>query len=464
MGGPLTVVTVSVSETRGSADPAEAAREIARLRAENARLLRLLQLTQQESAAPGPAQGGFFEAPPGAVHSGSPPDAKVAFFGALFAARTDIYAVRWDNPRTGQKGWLPAVRGGWRKGIRHAERDYLPLTADVLAAHLTGQMHVGLYPLLEGDRCWWLAADFDGTAAMLDALNYLKAARAAGAPAGLEVSRSGTGAHAWIFFTAPVPAQLARRLGAGLLRETMALRGQMSLASYDRLFPSQDTLPAAGVGNLIAAPLYGRSRRDGATVFLDTATMEPYEDQWAFLSALGRVTPREAAAAASRAGRVIVGTAVDQMKTAGSTKTRPEFPPVLHVRLGAGIRLEQTELTPAFMATLKHAASMTNPLFYERQRLRIATWGIPRFLQTFDETLDGGLILPRGLADKVTLLAAQAGGRLDVTDERDHGTSREFTLKATLTSEQRQAADALARIGNQRYQNLLNARRDTCAA
>ncbi|MDQ3764387.1 MAG: hypothetical protein M3460_23315 [Actinomycetota bacterium] len=159
-------------------------------------------------------------------------------------------------------------------------RQYLPLTEDVLTAHLSGESHIGLYPLLDGDRCWWLAVDFDGPAAMLDALSCLKAARAVGAPAALEVSRSGTGAHAWLFFTAQVPAVTARQLGTGLLREAIALRGRMNLSSYDRLFPSQDALPASGsVGNLIAAPLQGRCRRDGATVFLDVRTLEPYEDQ-----------------------------------------------------------------------------------------------------------------------------------------------------------------------------------------
>ena len=129
------------------------------------------------------------------MHVGSPAEGKVALLGVLFAARTDnIYPVRWENARTGRAGWLPAVRGGWRRGIPHAERDYLPLTSEVLAAPRSGQTHLGLYPLLDGDRCWWLAADFDGLVlALLDALNYIKAARAINVPTGLEVSLSGIG-------------------------------------------------------------------------------------------------------------------------------------------------------------------------------------------------------------------------------------------------------------------------------
>ena len=413
------------------------------LRAENARLLRLLKLSRQEAGVPGPVQSGWFESAPGPVHARSSAPEKVAFFVALFGARTDVYAIRWENHRTGKAGWLPAVRGGWRRGIRHEEREYLPLTAEVITAHLSGEAHLGLYPLLDGDRCWWMAADFDGPSAMLDALAYLKAARSAGVPAGLEVSRSGVGAHVWVFFASPVPAELARRLGTGLLREAMGLRGQMDLSSYDRLFPSQDVLPIGGVGNLIAAPLQGRSRKNGATVFLDLATLEPYEDQWAFLSTLSRMSPREVNRAAERVGTVSVGTHADRLMTPTSSKVRPQPAPLIRARLGAGIRLETQDLTPSLLAALKHAASMPNPIFYERQRRRASTWEVPRFLSSFDETLDGGLILPRGLVDAATRLVEQAGSSLATTDDRARGTAVEFQFTATLAPVQQEAVDAL---------------------
>jgi superfamily II DNA or RNA helicase len=424
--------------------PSEVVAELERLRAENARLLRLLKLTPEQAALPRPGQAGLFEAPPGPVHGGSSPAEKVAFFGALFAARTNVYAIRYDNRRTGKAGWVPATRGGFRRGVPHAGRDYLPLTAEVVAEHLTGKAHIGLYPLLDGDRCWWLAADFDGPDAMIDALMYLKAARTIGVPVALEVSRSGVGAHAWLFFAAPVPAETARRLGSGLLREAMALRGRMKLASYDRLFPSQDLLPAGGVGNLIAAPLFKPARDEGRTAFVDPGTLEPYRDQWAFLSTLGRISPREAGRAADKAGRVLTGSQVKRLATATSSATRPPAAPVIGARLGAGIRLDLAELTPSLAATLRHAASIPNPVFYERQRMRASTWNVPRFLYGFDETIDGGLILPRGLIGTVTALAGEAGSRLQITDERSAGTGQEFAFTATLTSTQREAVADLA--------------------
>jgi superfamily II DNA or RNA helicase len=425
-----------------SLDPVRLRAELDRVRAENSRLRRLLRLGAGEAASPGPAPTGIFEAAPGTVDNDSPSETKVAFYRALFAARTDVYAVRWDNTRTGAHGWMPAVRGRWRKGADR--RDYLPLTDDVVRRHLTGEQEIGLYPLLDGDRCWWLAADFDGRTAMLDALAYVKAGRAAGASIGLEVSRSGVGAHAWLFFTAPIAATTARQIGTGLLREAMSMRGHMSLGSYDRLFPSQDVLPATGsIGNLIAAPLQRRHRDHGATVYLDTASMEPHADQWAFLSSLPRVTPREADRLARSVGSIALGAQVTRLNLPTATKTIPQAPAVLHVRLGAGITVDGADLTPSLAATLKHAASMPNPLFYERQRLRASTWNVPRFLRSYDETLDGSLVLPRGLLERLVAIARQAGSRLQLTDERTPGQHTNFASSTVLEPDQQAAADAI---------------------
>jgi hypothetical protein len=120
------------------------------------------------------------------------------------------------------------------------DRAYLPLTDAIVEAHLAGRVHVRLYPLLRGDTGRLLACDFDGESWVLDAVAYVDAARAAGIPVALERSRSGDGAHAWMFFGAPVRASAARRTGAFLLREAMTIRAELDLASYDRLFPAQD--------------------------------------------------------------------------------------------------------------------------------------------------------------------------------------------------------------------------------
>lgn len=422
------------------------AHELAELRQENARLKKLLRLTDREAAPALGTQTAWFDRAPGPVTAVSPPGAKVAFYAALFGARRDTYAVWWENQRLGKSGWMPAVEGGLRKGAPHGDRRYLPLTPEVLAAHLTGTRHIGLYPMLPGDLTCWLAADFDGSAAMLDALAYLKAARAVGAPAALEVSRSGVGAHVWIFFRDPLPASTARQVGTGLVREALALRGRMDLSSYDRLFPSQDTVPTGRFGNLIAAPLHGRSRKEsGTTVFLDLATLEPYEDQWDYLSTLDRLSPRQVSRLASRLREPRVGVKVERLHRTQSTRTVPRPAPIVHLMLDGGVRIPGDELSPALYATLKHAASMANPEFYDRQRRRQSTWNIPRFVQSYDETLDGHLVLPRGLLDTVVKVLAEAGSKPEIHDRRVQGSPIEVSFGAELSLAQQAAVGDIAR-------------------
>ncbi|MDG4816987.1 hypothetical protein O7628_15940 [Micromonospora sp. WMMD956] len=198
-------------------------REVERLRAENARLGRLLELRGQDTSA-APAQLSAPVEPPGLVTMASPTQDKLALFADRFRARADVYAVRWDNARTGAAGWMPAVAGGWRKGMDRRGAAHLPRTTEVVAAHLVGDVFMGLYPLMPGNTCHFVVADFDGPTAMLDALAYVKAARASAVPAAMEISQSGRGAHVWIFFTGAVPAATARRRHGPVARGDGAAR------------------------------------------------------------------------------------------------------------------------------------------------------------------------------------------------------------------------------------------------
>lgn len=431
-----------VSTNQLQEEVAQLIRERDSLRSENRRLSRLLELRGQD-VTPDPEQLAAPADPPGMVRMSSTAADKLRLFAGLFAARTDVYAVRWENNRTGAAGWMPAVRGGWRKGMRRSGASHLPLTSQVLAAHLVGEEFLGVYPLRGDNSCTFLVADFDGSTAMLDALAYIKAARARQVPAALEISQSGQGAHVWVFFAQPIPAATARSVGTVLIHEAMTLRGAMDLRSYDRLFPSQDVLPAGGFGNLIALPLQGPRRRDGLTTFLDLSTLEPHEDQWDFLSTLDRLSRSAASKIANQTSTTAVGSNVRGLSRASASNVHPRLPAVLHAELGAGLTFDAAELTPAAMSTFKHAASMANPKFYELQRLRKSTWNTPRFVRGYDLTVDGDLILPRGLRHLASQIAHKAGSRLDITDLRSSGTEIDVAFSGQLDPRQTAAVDAL---------------------
>ncbi len=431
----------------GTTDPA-LAREIDELRMDNARLRRLLELSEAEARAAHPDQPvlAAVAMPTGPVTYHSDPETKVQFYQALFHARTDVYATRWENTRDGRSGWVPAAAGGWRKGMSRESASFLRLTPATIAGHLRGDQHIGLYPLLPNDTCWWVAADFDGAAAMMDALAYVKAARFRGIPAALEISQSGRGAHVWIFFTVAIPGERARQLGTGLIHEAMGLRGSMSLSSYDRLFPSQDVHSGKGMGNLIAAPLNGQRRKHGTTLFLDTTTLEPYDDQWAYLSSLDRLTPAAVSTLIRRLPAVRLGQDVKRLELPQSSKIVPRPALIVRATFAARLTIHSAELGPAMVSAVKHAASMLNPEYYERQRQRRSTWNIPRILHFFDETLEGDLVLPRGLLPLLKQLVESAGSTLRIEDKRVEGAPVDLKFTAILRPEQELAVEAMLAV------------------
>src|SRR5215813_5728842 len=247
-------------------------------------------------------------AKPPRVGSNFSAEEKIKLFRTLFKGREDVYAVFWFNERTGKRGYSPACEDPWSSKKAKAKK-YLPLTDEVILSHLTGEKVIGIYPLLKDDTCWFLACDFDREGWALDAVAFLNICKDYGVPAYLERSRSGNGGHVWTFFSTLVPATLARQLGIRLLKETMLIRAEMDLASYDRLFPSQDFLPRAGFGNLIALPLQKKGRALGNTEFLnlDDSELRPWPDQWNFLSQIERLGRAQVGALLERIPPVSVG-------------------------------------------------------------------------------------------------------------------------------------------------------------
>lgn len=418
--------------------------EIERLREENARLREALDragvgddanarldawaptlFAPEESAGEQPS-----------INARSDPAAKIELFRSLFIGRDDVYATRWDNARSGKSGWSPAVRGG-ALNAKRPDREYLPLTDAVIDAHLRGDIHAGLYPLLRSDRCLLLVADFDGPAAMLDAAAYADAARVVGLPVAVERSRSGDGAHAWMFFAGAVPASAARRVGAYLLREAMAARAELDLGSYDRMFPAQDFVPTGSFGNLIALPLHGASRKKGRTVFVDARAGEPVADQWAFLASVGRVPAASILSLAESVSMVAAGPDT-RVYRAPRDPLRYPVPPEVHAAAGAMLAIDRIGMPPAVVAALKHLASLHNPEYYEKERLRLSTWRTPRFIRCYGETLDQ-LLLPRGLRVTAGDVLREAGSRLVVADGAAAVPSIDARLSASLSPEQSRA-------------------------
>jgi superfamily II DNA or RNA helicase len=454
---------------------AEAEEELARLNSRRTELLEQIAVlkNQRESILDRSGDVGT-ETPFNAVTNHSSSEDKVALFMSLFRGRPDVYPRRFESQRSGKSGYQPACKNEWIRGLcgkpktkcaNCHHRAFLPVTDEATRNHLMGfdpkdrskrDFTMGVYPLLTDETCWFVAADFDKTTWALDASAFLETCSSYCVPAALERSRSGNGGHIWIFFSEPIPAMLARQLASFMLTETMELRPEIGLDSYDRLFPSQDTMPTGGFGNLIALPLQKKPRESGNSLFLD-AQLNPHSDQWAFLSTLRRMTRLEVeglAASAIRLSRVVGVRMVitegddDEPWTAPPSR-RPKAPlisgPVpdtLDLVLGNQIYVPKENLTPALKNQLIRLAAFQNPEFYKAQAMRFPTFDKPRIISCCED-FPKHLGLPRGCLDELLELLRSLKIEPKVSDERFAGIPAKFSFKGSLTPEQAEAARAM---------------------
>ena len=432
---------------------------LAALQAENERLAALLDSHGIQWRQPPSPQPGVRE--PESPNLST--DEKIALFRRLFRGRVDVYPVRWESKTSGKSGYAPACGNEWRPGICEkprikcgdcGHRLMLPVSDDVIFGHLAGKHTVGIYPLLQDDTCHLLAVDFDEAEWREDARAFAQSSAELGVPVALEISRSGQGAHAWVFFSNPVSARDARRLGTAIITHTCARTRQLRLDSYDRLFPNQDTMPKGGFGNLIALPLQKAPRENGYSVFVDIE-LRPYADQWAYLATVVRMAPHDIEPTIVRAtggAHPLDVTFIDDEDLSTPWKRAPaqgkrltgKMPTALTVTVANMIYFDKAQLPQALANRLVRLAAFQNPEFYRAQAMRMSVWDKPRVIGCA-ENFPKHIALPRGCLDPAMELLGDNGIRCEIRDERFVGDPIEITFAGSLRQDQESAVTAMLR-------------------
>lgn len=432
--------------------------ECRRLRLENSRLKDLLNITATESSETS-SEPNARNALNILKDNSLSIDEKIKIYRSLFRGRDDVYATRWES-KGGQAGYSPACSYEWDRRFCNkpkikcnecANRQLLPITDQTIHAHLTGRKFIGIYPLLKDETCYFLAIDFDKTSWQQDVLAFFKICCSFSIPSLLERSQSGNGAHAWIFFAEAIPARLARTLGTGLLTRTMQEHHTVSMDSYDRLFPNQDTIPQGGFGNLIALPLQGNRRKQGNSTFLnDKLEIDP--DPWRLLSQICPITERAVTniiGLISKNGDLldvrhaqIEEENLDPWVTPQSNNKYPQiqdtFPKSVSIALANLLYVPTRGLPAILINQIKKIAAFQNPEFYRFQAMRLSTYGKPRVINCSEE-FPGYLGLPRGCETELLDLLHHYDIKTTMNDETIDGEKVNVSFNAELTPEQEKA-------------------------
>ena len=395
---------------------------------------------------------------------------KVDLFRSLFKGREDVFARRWYSKTSGKAGYQPVCQNEWtpmcdKRTFKCADcpnRHFSPLTDNDIYRHLEGKDAdgrdvIGLYVLNEDNTCHLLCTDFDDKNCehgyKNDVLAFIDVCRSWNIPCSVERSRSGNGAHVWIFFDNPVLAVKARRLGNAILTEAMSRNGKISFKSYDRFFPNQDTMPEGGLGNLVALPLQGNARKHGNSVFVDE-NFEPYPDQWEFLLNVGKLSEQLLEDILKKTANIQPLGELSKTSESKPWETpmpkeigRSDFSSEVIIIRSNMLYIPLNQLSSKVLNHLKRIASFRNPEFYSKQALRLSTYQTPRIISCADID-DEYLTLPRGCEDAVIALLREKDVPYRIEDKCNHGKPISVQFNGVLRDNQQEAVNVLASNSN----------------
>jgi len=369
---------------------------------------------------------------------------KLNLFKSLFKGREDVFAVRWEKGN--KSGYMPAyhydpymyrlhkMKGGTFKDYK--DKTYLPLTDQQLLKHFNGEQLIGIYPLLQDNFSWFIAADFDKEKWADECHTFLNICKEHGIPSYLERSRSGKGGHVWIFFDKPYPAIRGRKILITLLEQAGIFSVFDKSSSFDRLFPNQDFHSGKGLGNLIALPLHKPNLEEGNSCFVDEQ-LNPYQDQWKFLSSIQRmpITHLDNIHNSLQPHNVSASPSIDPIAI-GSEK--------LHIQLNNVVRLNQSGMTPGLINFLKEKLNFANSEYFIKKKSGRNTWGTERYFR-FIEEIEHEVIIPKGFIGRLIRYCKQQNIDFKFQDERKKHDPIPFKTNFSLRAHQKSAIEATTR-------------------